>query len=201
VQLLDAEAVDEFFLHLDEVADGDDGEAVWIGFAQIAIGLAGIGIDGSRPRRRDGGIGGAQVHQRVRREHEILIGIDRLAGADDGIPVAGGLVALGIFAGGMTSAGEEVADEDRVRLVGIERAVAFPTDFHALEGAARLRRERRQIEHLLLRDQVLGLGRQQTQRHQSGGSKSATQHGVSSGHWITAMSERRGTISLGWEDG
>jgi hypothetical protein len=158
-QLLDAEAVYQLLLHFDEVAQADDGEAE-------PVGLARIGIDRGRPRGRHVRVGHVEVHEGVGRQDKELVGVDRLAGADDRIPVARHFLGFRVFAGGVRGAGEKVADQDGVGLVRIERAVALPAHLHVLERAPRLGRERRQLEHLLLGDQVLRRGWHQSQHQQ-----------------------------------
>src|SRR3954463_7166138 len=80
-----------------------------------AVGLAGRRVDRRRSGRDDVLVLRAEVDQRIRRDDEIAVRIDRLAGADDRVPIAGRPVLGLVLAGGVAGAREEVRDEDRVR--------------------------------------------------------------------------------------
>jgi hypothetical protein len=63
-----------------------------------------------------------------------------------------------------------MADQDGVRLVGVERAVALPADLDVLQRAAALRGVARQFEDLLLDHEVLrrgGIGSDHARHHHS----------------------------------
>ena len=72
-----------------------------------AVGLAGLRID----RGRAGRAHAAADH--VRADDEIALGVDRLAGADHGLPPAG-LAGHRMHAGDVLVAGQRVADQHRI---------------------------------------------------------------------------------------
>jgi len=109
VQRLDAEVVEQRLLDLDEVADGHDREAQ-------AVGLARVGVEARRTGRDRIRVLGVQVHQGVGAEDEVAVGVERLAGADDRVPVAGLGVLRPVPARGVRVGAEEVGDEDGVVL-------------------------------------------------------------------------------------
>ena len=147
-ELVDPKTLDQGLLDIDEIADGHDREIE-------RVRLAGIGIDRGRACGRGLGVACVEVHQRVGGEDEILVGINRLAGADDRVPVAGSGIGGGIFAGGVRIGREEMADQDRVGFVGVERAVALPADLDVLQRAPALRGVARQREDFLLDQKLL----------------------------------------------
>ena len=124
-QRVDAEMVEQHRLRAHHVADGDDGKFE-------APGLAGPGIG----RGRAGRAHAAAEH--VRADDEIAVGVDRLAGADHGLPPAG-LAGDRMHVGDMLVAGERVADQDGVAALGVERAVGLVGDLER----RRARRRRR----------------------------------------------------------
>ena len=142
------EAVDQRLLHPHEILDAHDREG-------HAIGLAGIRIDCRRARGYDIGRLSIEIDQRVRREYVILAGINRLAGTDDPVPIAGAGIACGILAESMRGAGEKVRDQDGIRFVGIERAGRLPPDPHILDGGASDGLIGWQREGLLFHNEVL----------------------------------------------
>ena len=80
----------------------------------------------------EAGPGGAHAGaDHVRADHEIALGVDRLAGADHGLPPAG-LLRDRMHVGDVLVAGERVADQHRIAALGVERAVGLIGD---LEGA------------------------------------------------------------------
>jgi len=76
-----------------------------------------------------------QVDQRICAHHEIFVGVDRLARADDRVPVAGSLVVGLVAAGGVRGAGEN-ADEHGVVAGGVELAVGLVADPQVLDRLA-----------------------------------------------------------------
>ena len=135
-----AEMIEQPRLRPHHVGDGDDGKIE-------PVGAAGCGIDRARPGRAHA----AADH--VGAEHEIAVGIDRLAGADHGLPPAG-LAGDGMDVGDMLVAGQRMADEHEVRLVGVERAVGLIGDGEGREflPAVERKRDRRKMRDLALRD-------------------------------------------------
>ena len=151
-ELGDPEALDQRLLDPDEIFDADHGKA-------HAIGLSGIRIDTRRSSGHDIGHIDVEIDQRVRRKHEVFVGIDGLARTNDRVPIAGGFVVARIFAKGVAVAGKEVRDQDRIRFIGIERACRLPADldrFDRLAGSGGVARQR---EGLLLDDQIVGASR------------------------------------------
>ena len=126
MQALDTEIIQQGLLHIDEVANGHQRE---VG----APGLAGVGVVTGRAGGGDSGVAGVEVDQGVRRHDVIAVGVERLAGADDGIPVARGLFTV-IAAGGVTGAGEEVGDQDGVIACLVELAIGLPADSDRGDG-------------------------------------------------------------------
>ena len=98
------------------VAGGHDGEA---------------GAPGRPVRRRRGRARGSlAAAQDVRGDHEAVFGVDRLAGADDGLPPARGVLARRGGAQDVGVAGERVQDQDRVGLRLVEPAPCLVGDAH-----------------------------------------------------------------------
>jgi hypothetical protein len=143
MKLVDSKMIDQGFLDAHEVADRHQRKI-------HAIGLAGRRIRGSRPRRRHHGVVGVDVDQRVAGENEIFVGVDRLAGTDDRVPITGQRIALPIFARRMARAGEEMADQYGVGSLRVQRAVAFPADAHVADRLARDNRQDGQFEDFLV---------------------------------------------------
>jgi hypothetical protein len=171
LELADAEALDQRLLDVDEILDADHRKA-------HGVGLAGVGVDARGPGGDHVGRVDVEVDQRVRGEHVVFVGVDRLAGADDRVPIAGGLVARRIFAERVAGAAEEVRDQNRVRLVGIERPRRLPADFHALDRGARHGRVARQFEGLLLDEEVALRARDRHGAEENDGDGGETAHGV-----------------------
>ena len=94
--------------------------------------LAGRRIGRGRPGRAHA------AAEHIRADDEIAVGVDRLAGADHGLPPAG-LAGDRMDVGDMLVAGQRVADQHRVGRVGVERAVGLVGD---LERATARRRHR-----------------------------------------------------------
>jgi hypothetical protein len=69
----------------DEVLDADYRKAQAVRFAGIWIDTRGSG--GHHIRHL-----GVDVHQSIRRKYVVLVGVNRLAGADDRIPITGSLI-------------------------------------------------------------------------------------------------------------
>ena len=142
-QPLDAEALDERLLQRDEILDRDHREA-------HAVAAAGLRIDRRRAGRDDVRIAGVEVDERVRRQDEELVGVDRLAGPDDRVPVARQRIVRGIAPGGMARRREIMRDQDGVRPVAVQPAVALPADPDVPQERPASGRVARQLEHLLL---------------------------------------------------
>ena len=127
-QRLDPELVEQHGLRPHHVADGDDGK-----FQSPR--LAGLRIGRGRPGRAHAGA------EHVRADHEVTLGVDRLAGADHGLPPAG-LAGHRIGARHMMVAGQRVADQHRVGALGVERAVGLVGDLERRELDAGVELER-----------------------------------------------------------
>ena len=110
-QPADAEMVDEKFLRLDHVADGDDREIE-------AVGLVRRRIDFRRPHRAQ------TAAEKIAADDEIAVGIEGLAGPDHDVPPAL-LAGHRMIAGEELIAGEGMADEDGVRFRLVEPAVSL----------------------------------------------------------------------------
>ena len=120
--------VEEHRLRPNHVADRHQGEIE-------PVGAAGLGVDRGRAGR---------AHARandVRADDEVAVGIHRLAGADQGLPPAG-LAGERVSVREMLVAGQGVADQHRVRAVGIEGAGGLVGDLEGREAHARIRQER-----------------------------------------------------------
>src|SRR5437667_6931148 len=116
--------------------------------------LPGIRIDGRRPGGADPRTLYIQVDQRICAHREISVGIDRLARADDRVPVAGSLVVGLVASCRMRGPGEKVRDEHGVVAGGVELAVGLVADPHVLDRLAAYSGVLRQREELLLRKQL-----------------------------------------------
>jgi hypothetical protein len=168
VHLLDAERVEQCLLHVDEVAEGDDREA-------HAVRLARVRIDRGRPSRGRVRVLGVDVDQVVGADDEELVRVDRLAGADDRLPIAGCGIALLVLAGGVRIAGEEMRDDDDVVARGVELAVALPADFHVLDRLVSDGGVARHREDLLLDDADPALGQGGRSEGNEGGKQERAQ--------------------------
>ena len=110
----DAEMVEQPRLRAHHVAHGDDGK------------IESVGPPGGRVDRARSGRAHAAADD-VGAEHEIAVGVDRLAGADHGLPPAG-LAGDGMDVGHVLVAGQRMADEHEIRLRGVECAVGLIGD-------------------------------------------------------------------------
>src|SRR5690606_1679581 len=110
-ELVDAEPVDEPYLGIDHVADRDDGKAEAVRFARLRI-------DGGRPSRSHASA------DDIRADDEEAIRVDRLAGPDHRLPPAR-LARDRMPVGRVLVARERMANQYRVRLVGVELAVGL----------------------------------------------------------------------------
>ena len=118
----DAELIDQHFLQPHHVANGDHRK-------RHGIRAAGGGIDGGRS-------GGAPASaQHVGADDEILVGVERLAGADHVVPPAR-LAGFVTDAGRVRVAGEGVQDQDGVALARVQLAVGFVGYFDRRERGA-----------------------------------------------------------------
>ena len=70
--------------------------------------------------------------EHVGADEEIALGVEHLAGPDHGRPPAG-LAGDRVRVGGILVAGQRVADQDRVRAFGVERAVGLVGDREGAE--------------------------------------------------------------------
>ena len=113
-QAVDAEVLEQALLRPHHVAHGDDRE-------RQGPGLAGRRVDVLRP----GGSHAAAEH--IGADEEIALGVEHAAGADQGLPPAG-LAGDRMRVGGVLVAGQRMADQDRVRALGVERAVGLVGD-------------------------------------------------------------------------
>ena len=121
-QLGDAELVEQQHLHVDHVGDRDDRE-------RRAEGLARGRVDAGRTGRA------VAAAQHVRADHEVAVGVERLARADQHVPPAQALVVGLVTAGDVGIARERVGDEHGVVAALVERAVGLVGD---RDGAQRL---------------------------------------------------------------
>ena len=127
-QRLDAEMIDQHRLGAHHVGDRDERQVEAIGCAGRRIGRGRAG----RAHAAADDIGA---------DDEEAVGVDRLAGADHGLPpavLAGDRIAIG----DMLIAGQGVADEDRVGLGGVERAIGLIGDAQRREVDAGVHRQR-----------------------------------------------------------
>ena len=118
-EIIDAEPVEQHCLRPHHVCDGDDRK-------RQAIGFAGGGVDVLRPSRAHAGA------KNILADHEIAIRVDGEARSDHGEPPAG-LARDGVGACRILVAGQGVADEDHIGLVGVERAVSLISDLEGCE--------------------------------------------------------------------
>ena len=127
-QRFDAEMIEQHGLRAHHVADGDDGKFQ-------APRLAGRRVN----RGRAGGAHAGAHH--VRADHEIALGVDRLAGTDHGFPPAR-FLGDRMQAGHVLVAGERVAHQHGIGALGIERAVGLVGDLEGCELDAGIELER-----------------------------------------------------------
>jgi hypothetical protein len=136
-ELVDAQTVDEHGLGPHHVADRHDRQVEPPGAARR-------GIDG-------GGAGGAHAAaQHIRADDEIAVGVDGLARAHHDLPPAG-LARHRMNIRHMLVARQRVADEHRIGLVGIERAVGFVGQVVGANGSTTLQSKRGFKKHRLRR--------------------------------------------------
>ena len=111
VELADFKVIDKEFLGVHHVPDRDDRE------------LRPPGFPGSR-------VGGCRAGRTlasaddIRADHKVPVGIQRLAGTDDGIPPAGLIITI-MEPGNMGITGEGVADKNGIALLAVEFSVCF----------------------------------------------------------------------------
>ena len=135
VDALEAELAQEHAVDVDDVRDGDLGEA-------RAVGRPGLGVD-----RRGAGRAHAAAED-VGADDEEAVRVDAAAGAGHAGPPAGVAVVALVAAGDVRVAGERVADEHDVVALGRELAARLVGDIHLAEDAALLEAEPpvRQVE-------------------------------------------------------
>ena len=132
-QLVDAERRDQHRLRPDHIGNGDHRQIQ-------AIRLPAIRIGAGRPGRAKA------TAQHVGTDDEETVGIDRLAGTDHQRPPAG-LAGHRIGAGNMLVAGQRVANQDGVGMVGVEFAIGLVGNLPGrdrragVEGKRRVRAE------------------------------------------------------------
>ena len=117
-----------------------------------------FGSDAGRPGRAHA------AAEDVGADDEEAVGVDRLAGADQRLPPAG-LVGDRVLAGDVLIAGQRVADEDGVRLGGVQRAVGLVGDRdrrQRLVAVEPQRLARGQVQDLARG--IVGLGETRAQR-------------------------------------
>ena len=120
--LPDAEAIGESGLRIDPVLDRHQRE---VG----APGRAGGGIGGQRPGRSEAA---AEV---VDADDEEPVRVERLARADHVVPPPDVVGGVGVVAGDVMRGVQRMADQHRIRALGIERAVRLVGELVALERA------------------------------------------------------------------
>ncbi len=142
---VDAQTVDQHGLGADHVGDGDHGEIE-------AIGAAGRRVE----RGRSGGAHAAAEH--IRADDEIFVGVEGFSRADQRRPPAG-LAGQRMNVGDMLVAGQRMAEQDRVGLVGVQLAIGLVGDGEGLKRRAGTHGERlRSVEHGDLAVRLRGFG-------------------------------------------
>ncbi len=126
-QLANAQMIEQAFLDLDHVPDGNGRKITGEGFSAD-------GVDASRPG------GAAATAQEVRANDKQALGVYRFAGADDDVPPA--RVILGVVRRDMGIAADGMADEHGVVASGAEPAVGFVGNGDAGQHAAEVQIER-----------------------------------------------------------
>ena len=125
--VFDAQTIKQRDLGADHVGDGDDREVgAPVGPVRLAAGRAGRAHAAAED---------------VRADDEEAVGVDGQAGADDQVP-PGRAAGDRVGAGGELVAGESVADDDDIALVGVEFAPGFVGDLDVFERAAAVQTER-----------------------------------------------------------
>ena len=122
VELLDPKLRQEAPVNGVEVADAEHRE------------LKAVALAGRRVDRRRAGRPLAAAKQ-VRRDHEELLGVNRLAGADQPVPPAAPL-RIAMVTGGVGVAGQCVADEDRIIALFTQLTVRFIRDLNRPDRGA-----------------------------------------------------------------
>ena len=115
-QMCNAQMIEDDLLGVDHVLDRRPGisRSVW---------MTAVRID--RGRR-----GGSEARAgQVDADDEVLLEVDALAVADQSIPPSGPIILqVGVFARGVSTGGQRVADEDRVGSIGIQLAERLVSD-------------------------------------------------------------------------
>ena len=145
-QRLDAEMIEEHRLGADHVANGDDGK---------------IQAPRHPGRRIDGGWsrGSQATADDVRTNNKVALGVDRPAGPHHRVPPAR-LAGHRVNVGNVLIARERMADQNRVRTVGIERAVGLIGNLERRQIKACIKPQRRRDTKPHERGmRVLGLAR------------------------------------------
>ena len=135
-----AEMIEQAGLRPHHVGDGDDGKVE-------PVRAPGGGIDGARPGRAHA------PADDIGAQHEIAIGVDRLAGPDHGVPPAG-LAGDGMDVGDVLIAGQRMAHQHEVGLGGIEFAIGLIGDGKRRKLGPAIERQRlvrREVHDLALR--------------------------------------------------
>ena len=152
-QRLDAEAIDQHGLRAHHVGNGDDGEIQPPQFAGGRIG-----------RGRPGRAHAAADH--VAADDEVVVGVERPAGADHGVPPAG-LAGDRVHIIDMLVAGQRMADQNGVGAVRIQFAIGLVGDLERrqIDAAIELQRlvhaELRELRTRMIRlmGPILGMDR------------------------------------------
>ena len=126
--LLDAEMIEQPRLRAHHVGHGDDRKI-------RTIGALGRRVDRARTGRAHA------AADDIGAQHEIAVGIDRLAGADHGLPPAG-LAGDGVQIRDVLIACQGMAHHHEIRLLGIERAVGLIGDAERCERGPAIERQR-----------------------------------------------------------
>jgi hypothetical protein len=120
--------IEQHGLRAHHVADSDDGKFQAPRFAGCGIG-----------RGRAGGAHAGADH--VRTDHEVAVGVDRLAGPNHGFPPAG-FFGHRMQVGHVLVAGERVAHQHRIGAIGIQGAIGLVSDLQRAELNAGIEFER-----------------------------------------------------------
>lgn len=109
-------------MSLDQVTNLDQRESE-------SVRVTGRRVDRGRPGRS------FAAAKHVRADHEETVGVQRAARTDDVVPPAGTIrIVAFVETGGMRVTGKCVTDEDRIRSLGVQRAVGLVCDFDLRES-------------------------------------------------------------------
>ena len=119
-QAVDSQMIEKPSLHVDHVADGDGGEIA-------AVRLAGRRMNAARTR------GAAAAAEQIGADHEIAVGIDRLARSDNDIPPTG--IIFFVVPGDVRIAANGVANEHGIVPRRVQLAIRLVSHCHARQLA------------------------------------------------------------------